>query len=78
MAQISFNEPQYGSRTTRTTHSYLGSLVIRLGLATTPSGAQTVLLATALVLLLGIYLVLGAVAQAPLPTIDTVPSPIKQ
>lgn len=78
MANISFNEPQYGARTARSTRSYLGSLVIRAGLAKTPAGAQTVLLILAVLLIAAMYWAAGFVMSDPLPTTDIVPSPVKQ
>lgn len=78
MAQISFNEPQYGARTARTARSYMSQLVMRAGLAKTPQGAQTILLLIALGLIASTYWLSGFVMSQPLPTTDIVPSPVKQ
>lgn len=78
MANVSFNEPQYGARTARSTRSYLGSLVIRSGLAKTQAGAQTILLLIAVLLSVATYFAAGLLVSDPLPTTDIVPSPVKQ
>lgn len=78
MANISFNEPQYGARAARSTRSYLGSLVMRAGLAKTQAGAQTVLFIFAILLIAVTYYATGFLFSDPLPTTDTVPSPVKQ
>jgi hypothetical protein len=77
MANVSFNEPQYDAARARPQkQSLLTRLVLALGLAKTPAGAQTVLLIVAIASIVaaaGIYLMTNspgsgaAAVHAPSP-----------
>lgn len=78
MANISFNEPHYGTRMARGSRSYLSDLVIRAGLAKTQGGAQAVLLVIAVLCIAIAMWVVSSSMSTPLPSVDIVPSPVKQ
>ncbi|MDP2593924.1 MAG: hypothetical protein Q8P36_01110 [bacterium] len=73
VADIQFDEPQYGQSTSRQRYSWLTGLVIKTGLASDDAGVQKVLLIVLGLAIVGIALVLvvggGATRNIPPPPV---------